>query len=903
MRNEKGITLLNLVITIILIMILSSVGLYTGLKTYEDMKVEAFITKMKTVQEAVDKLCNKYTIAEINEMGISYNDISESDPAKSVLTQFTTEEGRENLGYEDGLKSWYSEAGDDNTINYRYFSTENISSILGIKDFDTPIFVNPRSRNVIAIIGVEYDDKMYYRQYDLSGGQDLPEPSTDTDFTLDASVKTFDNKAVIYVNTDKEVTEIKYYKKKEGTNIFGNPISTKNSKEITINESGIYKVEAKMKSSSTSQQDGFITKTADNINVTIVNKPMLVSGMTPVKYNENESEPIETTFDDKDWYNYGTKHWANVKLKDGSVYVWIPRYAYHINYTDSNNISAGGTIDIDFMKDTSSLVSTSGNTIKQGYKVMPAFQDGTNNGFANGEWDSELTGIWVAKYETTKNSDRPQNILVNNTCWTNNTPEKVFTLCRKMEGEYKDTYFDNSVQASSGRLLYGTYGNDNNNIDTHLIKNSEWGAVAYLSYSSFDTNKNSISRADSYYIKNGDGEGNSAKAYSSTGNYTGIYGLNGGAYDIVSGGTNVVGHYNYENKSSKYVTIYTSNIRSNLNNIYGDAMKETAGWDGCKTANIEQLIVRGGTQGSDNSGIFAYQNKNYTNSSTTTFRPVLIVEHFSNEEILGNASEIASNSDNIGKKVNYGKTYTNGTNTYADWEILYADDINVYIITRDYLAYSDLDSNGYNGASDFSDNKFTTIDANKYPAVADGWLYKIYSGGKLLYNGKDSEENVFINMKCAEYVLDSTNQKWSGLKNDYAKWVIGGPTMELIVASYNAVNTSNQKQIPDLSSSSKGYQRVLNDENDLPNTDTRPWNHGISYWLAAPSSDADNGVRRIVDYTPANEHYANIVQLRYDLGDDEYVGFRPVVCLKSDVILNWNSETNKYDLTLANQNN
>ena len=52
-----------------------------------------------------------------------------------------------------------------------------------------------------------------------------------------------------------------------------------------------------------------------------VNAPQLVEGMTPVKWNGNQW--IETTTDDEDWYNYSKKQWANVKLADGSMFVWI----------------------------------------------------------------------------------------------------------------------------------------------------------------------------------------------------------------------------------------------------------------------------------------------------------------------------------------------------------------------------------------------------------------------------------------------------------------------------------------------------------------------------------------------------------------------------------------------------
>ena len=69
-----------------------------------------------------------------------------------------------------------------------------------------------------------------------------------------------------------------------------------------------------------------------------VNVPKLADGMTAIKYSTDSD------------LTAGSK-WANAMTKDGSMWVWIPRYAYKITYTNSSNKSAGGTINIAFLKD------------------------------------------------------------------------------------------------------------------------------------------------------------------------------------------------------------------------------------------------------------------------------------------------------------------------------------------------------------------------------------------------------------------------------------------------------------------------------------------------------------------------------------------------------------------------
>ena len=234
----------------------------------------------------------------------------------------------------------------------------------------------------------------------------------------------------------------------------------------------------------------------------------------------------------------------------------------------------------------------------------------------------------------------------------------------------------------------------------------------------------------------------------------------------------------------------------------------------------------------------------------------------------GNAAEIASDSSNIGKAVNYEKTYTGSG---SGWQILYADSSNVYIITTGSLTASTLKTpatgSTYSGTSDFSD-------LTKFPAVRDGWLNKIYGTTWTSSNP---------NMKATEYLLDSTVTTWSGLANDYAKWVIGGPTLELLVASYNAVNTSSPVTIGDLNTN--GYAQTIS--SGLTNTGSRPWNHGTHYWLACPSSSYEDIVRRV--YAGS----AGVGASNYDFSS----AFRPVVCLKSNVVLTWNAETSQYDLS------
>jgi len=82
---------------------------------------------------------------------------------------------------------------------------------------------------------------------------------------------------------------------------------------------------------------------ANTANESIANMPKLSQGMVPVKWNGTNW--VITTVQDTEWYDYQNKQWANVMLQaeltydenknvtsSGSMYVWIPRYAYQITH-------------------------------------------------------------------------------------------------------------------------------------------------------------------------------------------------------------------------------------------------------------------------------------------------------------------------------------------------------------------------------------------------------------------------------------------------------------------------------------------------------------------------------------------------------------------------------------------
>ena len=391
------------------------------------------------------------------------------------------------------------------------------------------------------------------------------------------------------------------------------------------------------------QDDGFDTQKG-------VNRPQLTSGMTRIMYEEPENgkngkviKDGETGFS-TDWYDYSSKKWANVMTKDGSMWVWIPRYAYKLDKENK-------TIDVIFLVGTSNKWYNSqtkqNEDLPAGYKVHPCFQSGKSNNYKNGEWKEEIRGIWVAKFEAGLPDDA-KAAKANIT----GMDKPYYPVFQGQKGSY------NYINVSQCYLLSKALTDANNpygltiSADSHLIKNSEWGATAYLSYSNYGKGKdtevfiNNVSygiaggstlkksvRGGNIYAITGysasikdDGQnvltsvtlgdevtGTTNKTSyawytvnginaSSTGNIYGMYDMSGGATEYTSTYVNIKTNSNllehmktygtafaYKNgavveENTPYTMVYPEytggTLLEKIADIYGDAMNETPGWNG-----------------------------------------------------------------------------------------------------------------------------------------------------------------------------------------------------------------------------------------------------------------------------------------------------------------------------------
>ena len=363
-----------------------------------------------------------------------------------------------------------------------------------------------------------------------------------------------------------------------------------------------------------------------------VNTPKLGEGMTPIKWDETANDGagdwVETEGSDPEWYDYTAKKWANAKTVDGSMWVWIPRYAYSITsmYHTKGDTTTAGTIEVEFMKGTSNE-TTSGrksfnNASGQGnWNIHPAFTYGET-----------VSGIWVAKFEASSiegnsNSSSGDNVTTKTlqvkpgvASWRYIEIGNIYTVCKS----YNPT------------------------LNSHLMKNDEWGAVAYLSRSKYGKQNEEVWINNSSSFITGS-VGNSAIANSNTGttnDYTsmqgvkasttgtvyGIYDMNGGSWEFVAAyvdneNSNLMRYgSSLVNGEGKKKNVYangsgdTRQANYNVNDSkYGDAVYETSSeyetsngswYADCSNfpySNLPFFLRGGGYSNSSTSGVFCFR--------------------------------------------------------------------------------------------------------------------------------------------------------------------------------------------------------------------------------------------------------------------------------------------------------
>lgn len=242
-KNENGVTLIALTVTIIVLIILASVGITSGISTIESSKLTRFTSEMKTMQANVNELYNswkigdKYTLENNEYAGDQILNIG-----KDLLLVQEDVENAFKLQSEGG-------SGIVDREGYRYFDAETIE-LLGIENIKQEFFVNVKTRSVISVKGIMYEGRKCYTLEQLPDGlynvEHIPLSNEIVDFDI-AGKYLSDGKGRIDIfnityNGPINKWQVRY-KLKEDTQWRNVKEFTGNETEIEVDKVGIYEVQ------------------------------------------------------------------------------------------------------------------------------------------------------------------------------------------------------------------------------------------------------------------------------------------------------------------------------------------------------------------------------------------------------------------------------------------------------------------------------------------------------------------------------------------------------------------------------------------------------------------------------------------------------------------------------------
>ena len=197
--------------------------------------------------------------------------------------------------------------------------------------------------------------------------------------------------------------------------------------------------------------------------------PILFADMTAITWENGVEKEVKAPHANPEkWYDYYAGRMANAKTKDGSYWVWIPRFAYRITYyTDaSQSVVKGYYTDKGFVAaDMETAIDES--AVKTPYfkmekEFVPNYETIKTKGFrvheAFGKAGTQRKGFWISKYMAGADG----RFAPNNTILKTEQMYQAFFNADKMTRENNPYGLDYTVQHSS------------------IPRSTEYGALYYL---------------------------------------------------------------------------------------------------------------------------------------------------------------------------------------------------------------------------------------------------------------------------------------------------------------------------------------------------------------------------------------------------------------------------------------
>lgn len=323
MKDNKGITLVALIITVIMMLILASVAVYTGVDTYKQARVMEYVQEMQLIQSKVDEIVGTSTKEELLNLGA---EVASNEQINAITSAYAN-----------------GEIASNDRTKYRYLSKNDLNNIFSLDDASVDVMINFETREIVSVNSIKYNNITYYTQYKLPGGQNIINNREDN-----SRIVSFNTELLIDgLNSNVTITDISIT---NGTLKFSETDVNENftNWEIITN----YTEKEK-------EYKAFISKSGNYTFILQDNTDK--SKVLEQKVKITLANSPKTTLDISE-YNYGidSTYWAYVQNSSGEYYTWIPRFAY-----DNDN-------NVKFVKGNSNI-ATDNTYIDDTWKIHQKF--------------------------------------------------------------------------------------------------------------------------------------------------------------------------------------------------------------------------------------------------------------------------------------------------------------------------------------------------------------------------------------------------------------------------------------------------------------------------------------------------------------------------------------------------
>ena len=277
----------------------------------------------------------------------------------------------------------------------------------------------------------------------------------------------------------------------------------------------------------------------------------------------------------------------------------------------------------------------------------------------------------------------------------------------------------------------------------------------------------------------------------------------------------------------------------------------------------------------------------------------------------------------FGDYINYGiELDIDNANTEhkTDWRIFYADENGTFIIAADYVPYSNTILKTAMGETKANMDNYANYRTNQGTST-NGYEYSAYWPDSSYYTHKDADGNAIIDSNASTFMYNWSGMQniaigalldtnsWNGFLTQGATMAIGGPTLEMYRASWNAKEYSSgvhkKLQIGISNNSEKGYSMMAGEEFIESSSNSRVWvsdsvdgyndegyndtlyfphktevNNCKDYWVASPINMSGNSFiasiscEGCIGSAPGTNYYTST---------SNYLGLRPLVFLPSSI--------------------